>query len=240
MTSLVVNTYETIAATIVRRWLTFRYQILSRRYGRLVLEEIDKVPLLVLPDVFNPVLLRTGAFMARAIKEISLNNDPANWSQLSFLDLGTGSGVGAVFAAQQGATVTAIDINPEAVRCAQLNSMLNHLEDQIVVYQGDLFEPVQDQQFDVISFNPPFYRGKPSHNLDYAWRGVDIFERFATQLARMLTPNGVALLTLSSDGDCEELLDLLRDNNFTITIVVQKNFINERVTMYRVAPHAHN
>src|SRR5687767_14697484 len=125
------------AAAVARAWLKLRYQVFSRRYGRLVLEAIDGVPLLILPQVFNPVLLRSGAIMARALLGLPLS-DPA---RLAVLDLGTGSGIGAVFAAQRGASVVAVDINPEAVRCARINALLNDLDERIEVRRGDLFEP---------------------------------------------------------------------------------------------------
>ena len=116
-----------VAAFLVRQWLTVRFQFIDRRYGKLVLEQIDGVPLIILPDVFNPVLLRTGKFMAQAIRQAPITPD-------SFvLDLGAGSGVGAIFAARRGAKTIAIDINPEAVRCARINAILNDLESQITV-----------------------------------------------------------------------------------------------------------
>src|SRR5581483_11690365 len=168
-----------VAVAAVRAWLTLRYQVFSRRYDRLALESIGGVPLLVLPQVFNPVLLRTGAFLARALTRLPLQ-EPA---RMAVLDMGTGSGVGAVFAARRGARVVAVDINAEAVRCARINALLNHLDERIEVRHGDLFEPVRGQRFDLVLFNPPFYRGAPSDNLDHAWRGQDVFERFAGGLA---------------------------------------------------------
>ena len=224
---------ELIAGGVARRWLALRYRVLSRRYGRLVLEDIDGVAFLVMPEVFNPVLLRSGAFMARSLARLSL--EPArDWRQLSVLDLGAGAGVGAVFAARRGARVKGVDINPAAVRCARINALLNRLEDRIQVFEGDLFAPVKGERFDLILFNPPFYRGQPRHALDHAWRGVDVFERFAAQLGQMLNPGGGCLLVLSSDGDGDELLSLLDESGFAIDIVAQKNLINERLTMYRV------
>ena len=218
-----------VAAALARAWLKLRYRILSRRYDCLVLEEIDGVPLVVLPQVFNPVLLRSGGLMARA-----LNRLPFETTSPSVLDLGTGSGVGAVFAARRGATVTAVDINPAAVRCARINALLNKVDDRIEVCLGDLFEPVQGRQFDLVLFNPPFYRGVPSDNLDHAWRGQDVFERFAAGLGSMLTPDGYGLLTLSSDGDCDELLAELVAAGFRNEIVDQTDLINEVVTIYAV------
>lgn len=217
----------------MRSWLAVRYRVLGRRYQRLVLEEIDGVPLLVLPQVFNPVLLRTGAFMARAITTVPLPAAPAG-QPLRLLDLGTGSGVGAIFAARRGMQVVAVDINPEAVRCARLNVLLNGLEERIEVRQGDLFEPVNNEQFDIILFNPPFYRGTPRSPLDHAWRGVDVFERFVAGLDARLRADGCAFLVLSTDGDCGELLMALAQAGWPITVAAEKNLINEVVTMYAV------
>jgi HemK-related putative methylase len=217
---------------LTRAWLKLRHQIFSRRYGRLVLEDIDGVPLLVLPKVFNPVLLRSGATLARALARLPL----ADLADLTVLDLGTGSGVGAVFAARRGASVVAVDINPEAARCARINALLNQVDERVEVRQGDLFAPVQGRRFDLVLFNPPFYRGTPRDDLDRAWRGQDVFERFAGELAGMLTPRGCALVVLSTDGDCDELLTALAGAGFRNDVVERKNLINEVVTVYAVRP----
>ena len=224
---------QRMAAAAMRTWLALRYRVLGRRYNRLVLEHIDGVPLLVLPQVFNPVLLRTGAFMARAIATVALPAAPPG-QRLRLLDLGTGSGVGAVFAARRGMEVVAVDINPEAVRCARLNVLLNGFEERVEVRQGDLFEPVSSEQFDVILFNPPFYRGTPRSPLDHAWRGVDVFERFVGGLAVYLRADGCALLVLSTDGDCGDLLVALAEAGWRIDVAAEKNLVNEVVRMYRV------
>lgn len=225
--------FQRVAAAGMRRWLALRYRVLGRRYNRLVLEEIDGVPLLVLPEVFNPVLLRTGAFMAHAVAAAALPAVPSG-QPVRLLDLGTGSGVGAIFAARRGLQVVAADINPEAVRCARINVLLNRLEAQVEVRQGDLFEPVMEEQFDVVLFNPPFYRGQPRGLIDHAWRGMDVFERFARGLDARLAPGGRALIVLSTDGDCDELLIALWDAGWHIEVAAEKNLINEVVTMYAV------
>lgn len=219
-----------IAAMLTRMWLALRYRILSRRYGRLVLESIDGVPLVVLPQVFNPVLLRSGALMARGIARLP----SADVTGVSVLDLGTGSGIGALFAARRGASVVAVDINPEAVRCARINALLNHVEERIEACHGDLFEPVRGRDFQLVLFNPPFYRGIPKDALDHAWRGEDVFERFAAGLGNVLAPDGYALVTLSTDGQCDELLAELAAAGFRSEIVERTDLINEVVTIYAV------
>jgi len=213
---------------VARFWLTLRYQVLDRRYGRLVLETINDVPLIVLPEVFNPVLFRSGAFMAQALAEAPIS------AGSRVLDMGSGSGVGAIFAARRGAQVTAVDINPDAVRCTRLNALLNDLAARIDVLEGDLFSPVIGQRFDMILFNPPFYRGSPANKLDYAWRSQDVFERFSADLASYLNPNGLAWITLSSDGDGDQLLSLLKQAGFRLNLVTRKNLINEILTIHEV------
>jgi HemK-related putative methylase len=219
---------------IVLAWCAARHPLLKRRYRRLVLEEIDGVPLLILPEVFNPVLLRTGKFLARVLNSIPL---PPDANQV--LDMGTGSGVGAIFAARRGARVVAVDINPEAVRCARLNAMLNQLEHRIDVRHGDLMAPLEPQSgdtFDLVLFNPPYYRGAPRDHLDFAWRGQDVFERFAAGLHSVLKPQGRAVVIFSSDGAWDEARGALEAQGFRVHPLEQVHYVNEAVTAYQVEP----
>jgi SAM-dependent methyltransferase len=220
---------------LARAWLTLRHQVLGRRYRRLTLETLDGVPLIILPEVFNPVLFRTGAFLVRRLPALAPSGvRPAGGppSCCRALDLGTGSGVGAIFAARLGYHVVGVDINPEAVRCARLNVLLNDLEGQVEIRAGDLFGPVAGERFDLVLFNPPFYRGVPSNRLDHAWRAPDVFERFAAGLHDVLAPGGRALVVFSSDGDWPALQAALRVNHFEPRPVAQTDFGNEVVTVY--------
>ena len=167
---------------------------------RLHIRQVDGTPIMMLPGVFDGIRLRSGAFLAQTFAALPI---PAN---AQVLDLGTGSGVGAIFAARRAARVVATDINPEAVRCAQVNALVLHLDHKIQVRTGDLFEPVCDEQFDVILFNPPFYRGQPRDIADHAWRSPDVFDRFLHELPTHLCPGGFALVVLSTDGDIADTL----------------------------------
>ena len=205
--------------------------VLRRRLGRVTLEEIDGVALVVLPEVFNPAVYRTGTLLARAVTAWT----PAGHSEdIRVLDVGTGSGVGSVFAARRGFRAMAVDVNPEAVRCARINALLHHLEERIDVRQGDLFSPVAGERFDLVLFNPPFFRGEPAGDLDRAWRGTDVLERFAAGLPAALAPGGTVLLCLSTDGEGDALLARLRDGGFGIEPAVQHDFGNEIVTVHAV------
>lgn len=206
--------------------------LLRRRLGRVVLEHVDGVPLVVLPQVFNPVVFRTGTILARTVASSPWAEPKGEDARA--LDLGTGSGVGAVFAARRGYRVTAVDLNPEAVRCVRTNALLHHLEDRIEAREGDLFGPVPGESFDLILFNPPFFRGEPKSRIDLAWRGTDVLERFAAGLPTALAPGGVLLLLLSSDGDGETLLEALRGQGFVLDEAMRRDFGNEVVTVHAV------
>ena len=70
------------------------------------------------------------------------------------LDLGTGSGVQALHLAAHTRHVVATDVNRRALRLAGLNAELNGLT--VELREGSFFEPVADEQFDLVVTNPPF------------------------------------------------------------------------------------
>ena len=219
---------------LVRRaWravLQLKLALVDRRtYRSVVIEHVDGVPLVVLPDVFNPKLLRSGEFLVQQLSRAELL-PPGS----SVLDLGSGSGAAGVAAARRGCAVTAVDINPSAVRCTRINALLNEVH--LDVRQGDLFEPVQTERFDVVLFNPPYYRGVPRDALDHAWRSTDVPERFAAQLSAHLAPGGRALVVLSSDGDPQRFLGSLGRNGLSNRIVASRDFTNEIMHVYEVRP----
>jgi methylase of polypeptide subunit release factors len=73
----------------------------------------------------------------------------------SALDLGTGSGVQALHASRHTTRVTATDVNPRALRFAELTLALSGAREAELL-RGGLFEPVGDKRYDLIVSNPPF------------------------------------------------------------------------------------
>lgn len=211
-----------------RAWLSLRIPLLRRRVGRLVLERVGGAPLVVLPEVFNPAVFRTGGILAEALA----GRPPARPGVSRALDMGTGSGICAVHAALRGYRVTAVDINSEAVRCARVNALLNGVEDRLEARQGDLFAPVAGERFDLVLFNPPFYRGRPSGPLDAAWRGEGVMDRFAAGLGGVLAERGAALVVLSSIAGEAEMLAGLRAHGHTVAPALRRDLGNEVVTVY--------
>jgi HemK-related putative methylase len=200
----------------------------ARAAGRPTLERIAGMPLVVLPGVLNPRLMRSGEFFASQLGADRIA------SAMEVLDMGTGSGVCAIAAARHGARVCAVDISAAAVRCTQINALLNSLHDRIDVLQGDLFAPVQGRRFDLVLFNPPFIRGTPRDDADRAWRSTDVAERFAAGLQEHLAPSGSALVVLSTFGDAGQFIRQFRHHGFEIAVVATRDFVNERLSLLRL------
>jgi len=86
------------------------------------------------------------------------------------LDLGTGSGVQALWAARHAARVVGTDTNARALNFAELNARLNGVRN-VEFRQGSLYEPVAGESFDLIVANPPFVIS-PSRDYEYRDSGM--------------------------------------------------------------------
>jgi release factor glutamine methyltransferase len=218
-----------LIARLLGKAMALSYRLTGKdRYDDFRLERVRGVPFVVMPSVFNPKVPRTGEFLASRLDARLVGRDA------EVLDMGTGCGVCAVFAAKHARRVVAVDINAEAVRCAGINARLNHQEAKIDVRQGDLFEPVRSERFDLVLFNPPFLRGTPRDDRDRAWRSSDVAERFAAGLGDHLNPGGSALVVLSSFGDSRAFLAEFRQQGFSVSVLAERRFVNETLAIFRL------
>lgn len=199
------------------------------RYDEFVVEHVQGIPILVTPSVFNPKRLRTGEFFASQLDSSRIG------PEATVLDMGTGSGVCAVFAARYARRVVALDINAAAVRCARVNALLNHVDDRIDVRHGDLFDAVAEERFDLVLFNPPFLAGEARNDRDRAWRANGLGERFAAGLGLHLKPGGRALLLLSTFGDARIFLEPLRRRGHAVEPLAERRYFGERLTLFGVS-----
>jgi HemK-related putative methylase len=220
-----------LVAQVLGKALALGYRFSGKdRYDDYRVERVQGVPLLVTPSVFNPKLPRTGALLASQLDARVVGADA------DVLDMGTGCGVCAIFAARLARRVVGVDINPAAVRCAGINARLNSLEQRIEVRQGDLFAPVAAERFDLILFNPPFLQGTPRDDRDRAWRSPDVAERFAAGLPTHLKPGGSALVVLSTFGGADGFLAAFHHRGLAVSVHSERCFVNERLAIFRVEP----
>lgn len=214
-----------------RMLLHLRFRLFQRhRHNRVVIEQAAGRPILVLPQVMNPVLFLTGEFLAGLLSP--------QWiaPHAAVLDMGSGSGICAVGAAQWARRVVAVDINPAAVRCTRINALLHQFEDRVEVRQGDLFAPVQGERFDLILFNPPYLPGEPRTEFERALWANDVIERFAAGLGQHLSADGAALVLLSSIADENSHLQSFTSRGFAVEVIARRHLIAETLTVYRLRP----
>ena len=185
----------------------------NHRSKKTVATRVAGLDLQVFPGVFHPKYFGSSSILAGFISGLALNGK-------SFLEVGCGSGVVALCAARAGAEVTAVDINPDAVRCTIANAERNNLHVNACV--GDLFSAVNNRQFDVIVWNPPFLSGEPKSVAEaafYGGRNFDVIRRFAGEVRAHMTSRGSVYTIVSADVAIEQIEQIFGDQAFEITRV---------------------
>jgi len=153
------------------------------------LVNVNGVEVYVFPNVFSPAYFTDSKWFSETIPEIV--------GQHSFLEIGTGTGIVALFAGLNGAEVSATDINPDAVENAKYNFEKHGLNAN--VYWGDMYDPLpKDIKFEFIFWNHPFNQGDNANEemllksgFDYQYAGL---EKYISEAYRHLSPNGRLLL----------------------------------------------
>ncbi|MDK1476330.1 methyltransferase [Streptomyces sp. 549] len=133
------------------------------------------------------------------------------------LDIGTGSGIQALHAAQHATHVTATDVNPRALHFAELTLALSGAP-AADLRRGSLFEPVaQDAPYDLIVSNPPFVispEGLGEERLTYreaGMRGDDLCRALVENAADHLADGGYCQLLANWQlNDAEDWHERLR------------------------------
>jgi release factor glutamine methyltransferase len=223
---------EGVAARLARRWFRARFRLLhARRYRRPDLARVGGLSLTVVPGVFHPEF-----FFATALFLHTLARRPLR-PGLCALDMGTGSGALAVALGRRDACVTAIDINPLAVSCARANLLAHGLSKSVSVLEGDLFAPLGDERFDLITFNPPFYPRTPRNMADRAWAaGVDceVLRRFLDEAPSRLNEEGEVLISGSTEA--AYTADLVRAPGWRVRIIGRRELVGELLFIFAMRP----
>lgn len=111
------------------------------------------------------------------------------------LDLGAGCGIQAFLAARHSERVIAADYNLRAVAITRFNARLNRL-DNVECRQGDMFDPVAGEAFDLIVSNPPFIISPDSRHmfLNSGKEGDEVCRRIVMEAPRFLHEGGYCIL----------------------------------------------
>lgn len=171
-------------------------------------------------------------------------NEYRNKSDLSILDIGTGSGNIAIALAINlpGTRVTGIDISEDALELARKNSALNGTIDRVKFLHNDILNDGEvGNDFDVIVSNPPYVSGKdferlrpelkiyePRRALTDEADGL-IYYRKILSKAGCLLKSGGRLFFEIGQGQSASVKDIFEEYNFT-AIRIRNDYLNiERV-----------
>ncbi len=179
-------------------------------------------------DIFPPQLTYSTKILLDFINEMNLD-------QKTFLELGCGSGIISLLAAKKGAIVTASDINQTALDYLANNAIRNRLPVNAVF--SDLFEYLQNQTFDYIIINPPYYPRKPKNIKEHAWycgENFEYFENLFMQLPKQLSVETNCYLILSNDCDLEKIKAIAFKNAMALEVVFEKRNLAETNYIFKV------
>jgi HemK-related putative methylase len=126
------------------------------------------------------------------------------------LEIGAGCGAISLYiAAHWNAKVVASDISPMAIETIEKNAAANGLKIETV--NSDLFENIQEREFDLIIFNAPLIDKEPENNVErYSLcdPGGHITQSYLQGAGRFLKKGGMAIVSICSNSAYEVLDDV--------------------------------
>ena len=169
----------------------------------------------------EPFLVEEGVIVPRSyIGELLMSGAIAGEGGLieepqavrSILDLCTGGGSLAVFAAKvfAAATIDAVDVSPPALALAERNAVLHKVDDRIAFIRGDLFTPLGKARYDLILTNPPYVTAEAvaAFPPEYAAEpvlahlggddGLDLVRRIIAGARKHLMPSGLLICEIGT------------------------------------------
>lgn len=202
---------------------TFKY-LTTRLYKPLLVKYLSAtriytykgIRLVIPPAVFHPGFFFSTRLLLRYIAKLPLKDK-------SFLELGAGSGLIAMYAAREGAQVTASDINQVAIHSLEMNSRNNRIS--ITVIHSDLFTNIPLHRFDMIAINPPYYKKHPKTPAEYAWycgEQGEYFQQLFSNLQWYMHSQSMVLMVLSDGCDLEMIKGMAALNGFSLHCVFEK------------------
>jgi release factor glutamine methyltransferase len=160
------------------------------------------------------------------------------------LDIGTGTGILAIYAALCGGDVSAIDINPFALELAEKNAEKNKIAIKII--QSDLFENVRGR-YGVIIFNPPYVptpeKEKTDGFIEKAWDGgpdgTKGITRFLCGFDQHLAAGGRVYLLISSLNDVKAIKSAIAAKSFSCAVKNERNLSGEILYVLKLVRSVH-
>lgn len=188
----------------------------------------------------------TEILVEEVIKYIEQNNLDTHTFPIKILDLCTGSGAIAISLAKyiENVEITATDISVKAIQVAKLNAEKNLVHNKITFIESNMFENIEESEFDIIVSNPPYIetniiptlssevQQEPHIALNGGNDGLDFYKIIVNSSKKYLKPNGKVFLEIGFDQK-EKLFELINNSDYNTEPVCIKDLGgNDRVIIY--------
>ena len=154
------------------------------------------------------------------------------YQKKSLLEIGIGSGciITSVLKERENCSATGIDCCKKAVKIAQINAKLHHIENRIKIFKTDV-DNFNAGKYDLILSNPPYidkhqlkYLGvsefEPLKALDGGLNGIEILKKVILKASQLLKINGKLIIEIG-DNQKYKVMNLLNNKNFFINKIIK-------------------
>ena len=209
---------DKIISGIPIQYITNKQEFMTEEYY------VDENVLIPQPD--------TEILVEEVLKICANNNCSAK-----ILDLCTGSGAIAISLKKRmmKSTMFASDVSIKALNIARKNANINGTEINFI--ESDLFDKIQEKDFDIIVSNPPYIKkevlktlskqvqNEPTLALDGGESGLEFYEKIANEAYIYIKNNGFLCLEIGYD-QAKEVEEILIKNKYYKDMRVIKDLSN--------------
>jgi release factor glutamine methyltransferase len=186
----------------------------------------------VYPGVFHPGFFFSTKILFKFLSSMEMEGK-------HFLEVGCGSGLISLLAVSKNAVVTALDINPLAVKNTLENYQLNqkNFNKKINVIESDLFIKLEKFDYDIIVVNPPYFFKDARIIEEHAWycgQNGEYFDKFFFQLKNYRSRKTLIYMILSDGCELERISLTAAKNGFSLSCIFEKNIIWEKNYIFKI------
>ncbi len=190
----------------------------------------------IFPGVFHPGFFFSTKFFFAFISKLDLENK-------SCLEIGCGSGLLSLVMSRKKARVTAIDMNPLAIKNTRLNYELNkvELEDEFTVLQSDMFQNLEPQRYDCIIVAPPYFFTDPKNDNEHAWfcgKNGEYFYKLFSGLATYFSAHTAMYMILADNCDLERIQKIAAESGYSFELAAKKRIWWEENYIFKISKNA--
>ncbi|RYY22684.1 MAG: methyltransferase domain-containing protein [Chitinophagaceae bacterium] len=210
---LLNKTYKPVLESYLSKTSSYRYKTIK---------------LEIHPGVFHPGFFFSTKFLLEHLSHEKLKDQ-------SVLELGAGSGLISIYAALQGALVTATDINPVAVKCIKRNIAGNSVS--VEVLQSDLFGEIPVKPYKYVLLNPPFYKKNPESLSQYAWycgENGEYFHNLFASLDQYIGKGSKVYMVVCESCDLELIKTAAKRRQFRMQCVATRSRFLEKHYIFNI------